>query len=82
MSEWGNPADLIVSYLLRQGRTGGTETSKYPQERKAKATPLVAASERGPAQTCHLRMSGVWDAIKELEKELLTERSGKFGQRR
>jgi hypothetical protein len=82
MSEWGNPADLIVSYLLRQGRTGGTETSKYPQERKAKATPLVAASERGPAQTYYLRVAGVWVVIKELKRELLTERSGKFGHRR
>jgi hypothetical protein len=31
--------------------TGGTETSQYPQEGKATATPSVAASERGPAQT-------------------------------
>jgi hypothetical protein len=30
-------------------RTGGTETSQYPQEEKAKATPSVAASERGPS---------------------------------
>ncbi len=27
--------------------TGGTETSQYPEERKATATPLVAASEEG-----------------------------------
>ena len=31
--------------------TRGTETSKYPEEEKATAIPLVAASERGPAQT-------------------------------
>src|SRR5690606_36035648 len=29
--------------------TRGTETSQYPEERKATATPSVAASERGPA---------------------------------
>ena len=29
--------------------TRGTETSQYPEERKAKATPSVAASERGPS---------------------------------
>jgi hypothetical protein len=29
--------------------TGGIETSKYPEEKKAKATPLVAASETGIA---------------------------------
>ena len=27
--------------------TGGIETSQYPEERKATATPLVAASETG-----------------------------------
>ena len=27
--------------------TGGTETSQYPEEEKATATPLVAASEEG-----------------------------------
>ena len=31
--------------------TGGTETSKYPEEGKSTETPRVAASERGPAQT-------------------------------
>ena len=31
-------------------RTRGTETSKYPEERKSTETPLVVASERGPAE--------------------------------
>ncbi len=31
--------------------TRGTETSKYPEEKKAKAIPPVAASEKGTAQT-------------------------------
>ena len=31
-------------------RTRGTETSKYPEERKSTETPLVVASERGPGQ--------------------------------
>ena len=31
--------------------TRGTETSKYPEERKSIETPLVAASERGTGQT-------------------------------
>ncbi len=30
-------------------RTRGTETSKYPEEKKSTEIPLVAASERGPA---------------------------------
>ena len=32
-------------------RTWGTETSKYPQEKKSIEIPSVAASERGLAQT-------------------------------
>ena len=32
-------------------RTGGTETSKYPEEKKSTEIPLVAASERGTAQS-------------------------------
>ena len=32
-------------------RTGGTETSKYPQEEKTIVIPSVAASESGTAQT-------------------------------
>ena len=31
------------------GRTRGTETSKYPEEKKSTEIPLVAASERGVA---------------------------------
>jgi hypothetical protein len=33
------------------GQTRRTETSKYPEEKKAIAIPQVAASERGTAQT-------------------------------
>ena len=32
-------------------RTRGTETSKYPQEKKVKTIPPVEAIERGTAQT-------------------------------
>ena len=42
-----------ISYLNKIGfekRTWGTETSKYPEERKSTETPLVAASERGPGR--------------------------------
>src|SRR2546426_11479929 len=39
------------SSLAREKRTRGTETSQYPEEEKATAIPLVAASERGPAPT-------------------------------
>jgi hypothetical protein len=52
MSEWGNPLLLAVSaleYIECRGDTRGTETSKYPEEKKSTEIPLVAASERGPA---------------------------------
>ena len=35
---------------LKEG-TRGTETSQYPEEKKSKEIPQVAASERGTAQT-------------------------------
>src|SRR2546430_5416429 len=43
----------------RAKQTRGTETSKYPEEEKATAIPLVAASERGPAQTRRACTAGV-----------------------
>ena len=51
ISEWGNPPEVMLGYPLRRRRTGGTETSKYPEEEKAIAIPPVAASEQGTAQT-------------------------------
>ena len=53
MSEWGNPLVirqvLITEYIGYAERTRGTETSKYPEEKKSTEIPLVAASERGSA---------------------------------
>ena len=54
--EWGNPAGAMPRYrrlnqIGRQEATGGTETSKYPEEEKSTEIPGVAASETGPAQT-------------------------------
>lgn len=49
-------------------RTGRTETSQYPEEKKSTEIPLVAASERGTAQSLNQqRASG--------------ERSGKSGSK-
>ena len=48
----GKPTYLQVSlteYIGVMRRTRGTETSKYPEEKKSTEIPLVAASERGPA---------------------------------
>ena len=54
--EWGNPAGVMPSYpgpnqIGPAGTTGGTETSKYPEEEKSTENPRVAASESGRAQT-------------------------------
>ena len=43
---------VIVYWIHRYTRgTQGTETSKYLEEKKAKAIPRVVASESGAAQT-------------------------------
>ena len=40
---------LLAEYIGFKRRTRGTETSKYPKEKKSIEIPLVAASERGLA---------------------------------
>ena len=65
MSEWGNPAGRTPAihtpiHNVWKG-TRGTETSKYPEEKKSNEMPTVAASEEGRAQTCKLRLMGVED---------------------
>ena len=64
VSEWGNPTGVMSSYLLTEfigleKRTQGSETSQYLQEEKSTEIPLVAASEKGRAQTGWIRPSGV-----------------------
>jgi hypothetical protein len=54
MSQIGKPSKnhlLEPSCANRTEGTQGTETSKYLQEKKETSIPLVAASERGVAQT-------------------------------
>jgi hypothetical protein len=41
---------LWAEYIGLKRRTRGTETSQYPEERTSTETPLVVASERGPAE--------------------------------
>ena len=48
---WGHAQSLRSEHIGPAEGTGGTETSKYSEEEKAIANPLVAASETGPAQT-------------------------------
>src|SRR5262245_41178332 len=47
------------SPAARRELTRRSETSQYPEEEKATAIPLVAASERGPAQTSGACSTGV-----------------------
>ena len=42
--------------------TRRTETSKYPEEKKENSIPLVAASEKGKAQTGFIRGSDIQKA--------------------
>ena len=53
---------LVYPYMskvvYRKG-TWGTETSKYPQEKKENSIPKVVASEIGRAQTGSSNTSGV-----------------------
>ncbi len=62
--EWGNPAGVMPCYphqnrIRCEEATGGTETSKYPEERKSTETPGVAASETGPEpKPAHVQATG------------------------
>ena len=55
ISEWGNPAwktHVIIEPIHNSMKgTRGTETSKYPEEKKENSIPKVAASEMGGAET-------------------------------
>ena len=44
--------------IVCEKETLGTETSKYQEEEKETSIPLVAASERGQAQTWFIRGCG------------------------
>ena len=52
------PGDKKDSSYSYQGGTRGTETSKYPEEKKTKVIPKVVASEIGGAQTDTVMVSG------------------------
>jgi hypothetical protein len=56
---WGNAQSPITEYIGDVEQTRGTETSQYLEEEKEISMPLVAASERGRAQT----ESSMWTAV-------------------
>ena len=51
VTHWHRLLVSVHEYILYGRHTRGTEPSKYPQEKKSNEIPLVAASERGGAQT-------------------------------
>ena len=76
----GNARSPMDESIVHEEGTRGSETSKYPEEKKEKSIPVVAASEEGRGQTHDLRMMGVEGHQRDKEAELNTE--GKRDQRR
>jgi hypothetical protein len=74
------PRHPWLNQIGHEEGTRGSETSKYPEEKKEKSIPSVAASEEGEGQTERLRRFGVAGRQRELRFEPNTE--GKRDQRR
>ena len=55
----GNAQSPRAESIGSQEGTRGSETSKYPEEKKENSIPLVVASEEGRGQTQCLRTLGV-----------------------
>ena len=53
------PSHSRLNQIGRAEGTRGSETSKYPEEKKENSIPLVVASEKGRGQTRGLRTPGV-----------------------
>ena len=62
----GNAASSRAEFIGAWRRTGGSETSQYPQEEKSIEIPLVVASERGRAQTIRSNTGGVVGLLRGL----------------
>ena len=77
-----NPGESFAEYIGDEKATWGSEPSQYPQEEKTTVIPLVAASERGTAQTIVLARWGCRARHTELQTNLVVERSGTIGHRR
>ena len=55
----GNAWSPMNEFIVHEEGTRGSETSKYPEEKKENSIPLVVASEEGRGQTGSLRTLGV-----------------------
>ena len=70
----------LLNQIGRQEGTRGSETSKYPEEKKENSIPLVVASEEERGQTEGLRTLGVEERRHTTIGELNDlERSAKEG---
>ena len=56
---WSNVQSPMNEFIVHEEGTRGSETSKYPEEKKENSIPLVVASEEGRGQTEGLRTLGV-----------------------
>ena len=63
----------MMNKIVIERETRGTETSKYPEEKKEKSISVVAASEEERGQTEGLRTLGVAGRQREADDELNTE---------
>ena len=55
----GNARSPANESIVREHGTRGSETSKYPEEKKENSISSVVASEEGRGQTMSLRTHGV-----------------------
>ena len=55
----GNAWSPMNEYIVHEEGTRGSETSKYPDEKKENSISLVVASEEERGQTGGLRTTGV-----------------------
>ena len=77
---WGNAQSPPNEYIVRLEGTRGSETSKYPEEKKENSISLVVASEEERGQTEGLRTLGVEEQRHTTISELNDlERSTKEG---
>ena len=56
---WGNAQSPMNESIVHEEGTRGSETSKYPEEKKENSISLVVASEEERGQTEGLRTLGV-----------------------
>src|SRR2546422_7210516 len=81
-----NPQGSSAESIGGAKTTWGSEPSQYPQEEKTIVIPLVAASERGPAQTivlarwgCRARLASMPASDQPISQSNDLERSARDG---